>query len=328
MMIIAISCGLGALLIVCLLAIAYYLFTSRRRRPDSPSPSNSSSNSTTTKEDLHGADQTDSSSCHSDRQCGSAQLDVKGTDRHQVTDLHQILGGEQGSRITPVYWSASQLLSKLDYPDRGGPVPVAAFPDSFQNQAYGYYGTSSLGRSASAYSRDDPLLLAGRGVTAGHPADTAFFDHEKAGRQLSPSVNRSLDHEPELLMGRECSPTSGRQEVQLTHEPAHHHLHHQPSRFERNHLYRSSRLNRTYEREQEEEEGEADSYQGFGTPLPPARSSAEPPPPHLLRHRGEDIPEEFCVTVSSISNSDTDSVVLDRPRPPGLLPKPRNITEV
>jgi hypothetical protein len=120
-----------------------------------------------------------------------------------------------------------------------------------------------------------------------------------------------------------------RQQNQYGREQTHH-VHPQPasrfSRFERNHLYRSSRLNRTYDDEAEEEEEDVDSYQGFGTPLPPARAASEAAP--QPRHRGEDIPEEFCVTVSSISTSDTESMVLDRPRPPGLLPKPRNITEV
>ena len=45
----------------------------------------------------------------------------------QVTDLHQILGHEDVTSrgIVPVYWSASQLLSKLDKPIRsqyGGSV--------------------------------------------------------------------------------------------------------------------------------------------------------------------------------------------------------------
>ena len=334
MMIIAISCGLGALLIVCLLAIAYYLFSSRRRRPESPSPSNSSSNSSTTKEDLPGADQTDSSSCHSDRQGSSAHLDVKGQDRHQVTDLHQILGQEQGSsRITPVYWSASQLLSKLDYPERGSAQAPPAFPDSFQNQAYGYYGTSSLGRSASSsYGREDLFPGGGSAVAANHPAATAFFDLEKATTRLPSSMSRSQEQES----ARERSPNSQERQPSYVREPSSsHHLPHQPasrpSRFERNHLYRSSRLNRTYDGEAEEdEEDEVDSYQGFGTPLPPVRAAsaeaAAAAGPHLRHHRGEDIPEEFCVTVSSISTSDTDSV--GRSRPPGILPKPRNITEV
>ena len=36
---------------------------------------------------------------------------------HEVTDLHQILGHEaaEARGIVPVYWSASQLLSKLDH---------------------------------------------------------------------------------------------------------------------------------------------------------------------------------------------------------------------
>jgi hypothetical protein len=326
MMIIAISCGLGALLIVCLLAIAYYLFTSRRRRPDSPSPSNSS-NSSTTKEDLHGADQTDSSSCHSERQCSSAQLDVRGPDQHQVTDLHQILGtDQQGNRVTPVYWSASQLLSKLDYTERVVPPPSGAFTDSFQNQGYGYYGTSSLGRSSSsAYGSSDP---SGRVMTAGHPVEAGFFDREKAAVRQPPTVNRSLEYDPEQQAARERSPPMPSQEgAQSARSDLPQHR--RPSRFERNHLYRSSRLNRTYEEDGVEDEEEVDSYQGFGTPLPPARSSSPGAPPHLHHHhRGEDIPEEFCVTVSSISTSDTDSMVLERPRPPGLLPKPRNITEV
>ena len=68
-------------------------------------------------------DQTDSSSCDSDRteNCFSDQghvTRVMSRDRDkQVTDLHQILGHEdhQARGIVPVYWSASQLLSKLDH---------------------------------------------------------------------------------------------------------------------------------------------------------------------------------------------------------------------
>ena len=83
-------------------------------------------------------DQTDSSSCDSDRtencfsdrghvtRVMSRDRDVMSRDRdimsrdrdkkHEVTDLHQILGHEAEARgIVPVYWSASQLLSKLDH---------------------------------------------------------------------------------------------------------------------------------------------------------------------------------------------------------------------
>ena len=249
MMIIAISCGMGALLIVCILSIIYYLITSRRERPESPSPS-----STITKEEIPSSDHTDSSSCHSDRQ-GSHNLDEKDC---QVTDLHQIIGEQ--SRITPVYWSASQLLSKLDSPDRN------LGKESFHSQAYTYYG-ASVNRSYSDESSRTGV------------------------------VNRTFDHEPARILDNE--------EHQVR-TPRHEH---RASRFERNNFYRSSRMNRTFDE---------DSYQGFGTPLPPARTET-------ARHA--DIPDEFCVTVSSISNSDTDSLS-DKFRPSHILSKPRNITEV
>ena len=73
-------------------------------------------------------DQTDSSSCESDRtencfrdegsvtRVMSRDRDrVMSRDRDkQVTELHQILGQEDRGMV-PVYWSASQLLSKLDH---------------------------------------------------------------------------------------------------------------------------------------------------------------------------------------------------------------------
>ena len=73
-------------------------------------------------------DQTDSSSCDSDRSenCYS-RTKPELSERYQVTDLHQILGSDDqhrqhlgqpghqgGQHAVPVYWSASQLLSKLD----------------------------------------------------------------------------------------------------------------------------------------------------------------------------------------------------------------------
>ena len=50
----------------------------------------------------------------------SRDRDIMSRDRdktHEVTDLHQILGHEaaEARGIVPVYWSASQLLSKLDH---------------------------------------------------------------------------------------------------------------------------------------------------------------------------------------------------------------------
>ena len=267
MMIIAISSGLGSLLIVCLLSIAYYLFTARKGRPESPSPS-----SISTKEDLPHSEHTDSSSCHSDRQ-GSSQLDVKELES-QVTDLHQILNEQ--TRITPVYWSASQLLSKLDSSDKHHHIK-----ESYQNQSFGYYGATMP--ISDEMSRNGAM--------------NRTFDHEPLGR--SSSLNGTLDHDPYL----QTDPA-------LEHNPRTPKLHdHRPPRFERNNFYRSSRRNRNYEE---------DSYQGFGTPLPPAR-----PEPG----RPVDIPDEFCVTVSSISNSDSESIS-DKHRPPHILPKPRNITEV
>ena len=54
-----------------------------------------------------------------DRDVMSRDRDIMSRDRdktHEVTDLHQILGHEAEARgIVPVYWSASQLLSKLDH---------------------------------------------------------------------------------------------------------------------------------------------------------------------------------------------------------------------
>ena len=54
-------------------------------------------------------DQTDSSSCESER---SESCDRPVSARHkELTDIGQILNTE---RMVPVYWSASQLLSKLE----------------------------------------------------------------------------------------------------------------------------------------------------------------------------------------------------------------------
>ena len=271
MMIIAISSGLGALLVVCLLSIAYYLFTARKGRPDSPSPS-----SLSTKEDMPHSEHTDSSSCHSDRQ-GSSQLDVKELES-QVTDLHQILNEQ--TRITPVYWSASQLLSKLDSPEKHA-------KESYHNQSFGYYGT---------------VIPVPDDVSSRNGAVNRTFDHEPPVFRSSSPLG-AVDVDQQYLQTE--SPLA---QEHLARTPRHQHEH-RPPRFERNNFYRSSRRQRSYEE---------DSYQGFGTPLPPARRDPGPP---------ADIPDEFCVTVSSISNSDSESLS-DKLRPPHILPKPRNITEV
>merc|ERR1712223_2119768 len=74
----------------------------RLRRPLSPSPSSSASRE----------DQTDSSSCDSSGRGGSHTREERKELEQQVTELHQIMADQH--RIVPVYWSASQLLSKLE----------------------------------------------------------------------------------------------------------------------------------------------------------------------------------------------------------------------
>ena len=76
-------------------------------------------------------DQTDSSSCDSDRtdNCYTRHSAYHSIDK-QVTDLHQILAQgdhhdshhrhhQDDAGNVPVYWSASQLLSKLDQRKQG-----------------------------------------------------------------------------------------------------------------------------------------------------------------------------------------------------------------
>ena len=69
------------------------------------------------------SDQTDSSTCDSDVH-SSSQVDVKELDK-QIIDSHQ-----DHQCASPVYWSASQLLSKLDNPSAS----------TFHNRSYGFHG--------------------------------------------------------------------------------------------------------------------------------------------------------------------------------------------
>ena len=95
-MVTAMSACLGALFLVSILCILFLFLAARRSRPASPAPS-----SDTGKED-----QTDSSSCDS-RSQGSYQPDKAGG-----RELQEMMADQH--RIVPVYWSASQLLSKLE----------------------------------------------------------------------------------------------------------------------------------------------------------------------------------------------------------------------
>ena len=103
MMIGVMSACLGALFLTCVSVLLCFLHTSNRlRRPASPSPSSSVSRE----------DQTDSSSCDSSGRGGSHTREERKELEQQVTELHQIMADQH--RIVPVYWSASQLLSKLE----------------------------------------------------------------------------------------------------------------------------------------------------------------------------------------------------------------------
>ena len=287
MMIIAISSGLGALLVLCLFSIAYYFMSSMRGRPESPSPSSS-----TTKDDIPHSDHTDSSSCHSDRPA-SRQLDVKDLEC-QVTNLNQILGDH--NRVTPVYWSASQLLSKLESYEQQNTsrerIQRYAYPPS---NSVSCLETPRSPRSSGLDNASYDVEVMER-VVATH---SNMSHHQQHPSHQMPYLKKELaeDHQPQPA-GAPRTPRPG--------GAGHSDQHKQP--FQRNNFYRSSRMlpPRNYEE---------DSYQGFGTPLPPARPDRR-------------IPDEFCVTVSSVSNtSDTDSLS-DRIRSSNPIPKPRNITEV
>merc|ERR1719330_419858 len=115
LLVVTISAGLGALLLVCVLSIVLYCITGRSARPSSPCPSN----------DNLGSDHTDSSSCNSGN--SNLQLDVKDLE-NQITDATQVIDQH---RNPPVYWSASQLLSKIESPTC-----------SIENDSYGFHGTS------------------------------------------------------------------------------------------------------------------------------------------------------------------------------------------
>ena len=89
-------------------------------------------------------DHTDSSSCDSDRteHCYSRHVSSSShVSGKQVTDLHQILSpddpadeGHHSQRIVPVYWSASQLLSKLDQRQQGQSQNLPSHRN-YQNQS-------------------------------------------------------------------------------------------------------------------------------------------------------------------------------------------------
>ena len=276
MMIVAISSGLGALLVLCLFSIAYYFMSNIRGRPESPSPSSS-----TTKDDIPHSDHTDSSSCHSDRPA-SRQLDVKDLEC-QVTNLNQILGDH--NRVTPVYWSASQLLSKLESYEQQHNTSRERIA-----QRYAYPPSSSVS-----------CMETPRSPRGSSGLDNASYDIEVMERVVA-THNPHMPQHPAYL--KKDHDELDARTPRLDHSKP----------FQRNNFYRSSRMMpppaaRNYEE---------DSYQGFGTPLPPARPDRR-------------IPDEFCVTVSSVSvsnTSDTDSLS-DRLRSTSNpMAKPRNITEV
>ena len=294
MMIIAISSGLGALLVLCLFSIAYYFMSSIRSRPDSPSPSSS-----TTKDDIPHSDHTDSSSCHSDRPA-SRQLDVKELEC-QVTNLNQILGDH--NRVTPVYWSASQLLSKLEsYEQQQQQQQQLRHQQQHHQQQH---NTSTERLQRYAYPPHSVACM----ETPRSPRTTVLNGLDNTSYDAEMLEQRLISKQPPFLKD-DAHQGVRTPRVDLHHQTSHlsHNNNSNSSKpFQRNNFYRSSRMMpRNYEE---------DSYQGFGTPLPPARPDRR-------------IPDEFCVTVSSVSNtSDTDSLS-DRLRTGNPVAKPRNITEV
>jgi len=167
-MITVMSACLGGLFLICISCISYFFLSAKRERPMSPTLSSSS-----TKEDIHMADQTDSSSCDSDRNSCS-QVDRKDLE-HQVTELHQILADQH--QIVPVYWSASQLLAKLEHQKQYNSS------GEMENTAYSRY-SNSMGRDFEEDNNASPSV-------------DGTFDHELIHN--NPLINRTRASETDFV---------------------------------------------------------------------------------------------------------------------------------
>ena len=98
-------CGVIAVLfIMAVLCIAYCIVVSRKK-------SSTKTCSTSSVIGVTGSDETDSSSFDSDiKNIMSNPLGAK----HQNSSIYQGTDVTNSTNVTPVYWSASQLLSKID----------------------------------------------------------------------------------------------------------------------------------------------------------------------------------------------------------------------
>jgi len=206
MMITVMSSCLGGLFLICISCISYFFISAKRERPVSPSPSSS-----TTKEDIHMSDQTDSSSCDSDRNSCS-QVDRKDLE-HQVTELHQILADQH--RIVPVYWSASQLLSKLEQQKHYS-------NESIDNRSYSRY-SNSLAREFEEHNNESPSV-------------DGTFDRELVHN--NPLINRTRDSETDFVDSEHSlDDPQNHNEIPRTSSRDQ-----EPFRFERNGFYKSTRI--------------------------------------------------------------------------------------
>ena len=194
MMIGVMSSCLGALFLTCVGVLLCFLHTSNRlRRPASPTPSSSPSRE----------DQTDSSSCDSSGRGGSHTREERKELEQQVTELHQIMADQH--RIVPVYWSASQLLSKLE--QQKSPISTRHTHHHHQPSPNEYENYIESERKASIVSANSP---------PGYESPPAAVRSEAWRQEPGPRSN-SLEEESD-------------EQEDL-----------RPTQFSRNSLYRSTR---------------------------------------------------------------------------------------
>ena len=261
MMIMVMSSCLGGLFLICISCISYFFISAKRERPVSPSPSSS-----TTKEDIHMSDQTDSSSCDSDRNSCS-QVDRKDLDRHQVTELHQILADQH--RIVPVYWSASQLLSKLEQQKQ------STSSESIDTRSYSRY-SNSLAREFEEPNNES------------HSGDGGDRTFDRELIHNNPLINRTRDSETDFVDSEHSlDDLENHNEVPRTSSRDQ-----QPFRFERNGFYKSTRIRGSLE---------DSSYHDF---CPPEVKRTEIPEKYFVTVSGfEDAEPNFSATNRDFSQS-------------------------
>jgi len=271
LLVVAISVTLGVLLLFCTVAIILYCITGSRKRPSSPSPSS----------DKIVSDQTDSSSCNSERN-SSSQIDVKDLEK-QITDPKQVIDQH---RITPVYWSASQILSKIE-------SPLSSY--SYQGQPL---NTPSNTPSITTGNYNESFLHIHRNPSLNRTLEQEYMTmrtpNQEHRHQPTAALNRATEQDyVERLESQDqriksygiLNRTMDNEYIQTT-----------PSQT---HRTQTAFLNRTME----------DTYLGYGVPE---------------YRRQVHSPEDYCVTVGSVSDSGSET----HKQPPPLMPKPRNITEV